>query len=81
LIAAGVDDAWKQNAKANDNAQYLNSTEDDGFQGCKQISGSPPLKIMKGAGKVDVQLGQSTHNLVYNQVFLVDCFQDQKWLC
>jgi hypothetical protein len=49
LIAAGVDDSWKQNPKVNDNAQYVNSTEDDGFQGCKQISGSPPLKIMKGA--------------------------------
>ncbi len=78
LIAAGVDDSWKQNPKANDNAQYLNSTEDDGFQGCKQISGSPPLKIMKGAVKVDMQLGQGTHTLFYNQVFLVDCFQDQK---
>jgi hypothetical protein len=33
LIAAGVDDFQKPNPKANDNAQDLNSTEDDGFQG------------------------------------------------
>ncbi len=33
LTAAGVDDFQKPNPKANDNAQDLNSTEDDGFQG------------------------------------------------
>jgi hypothetical protein len=33
LLGAGVDDFRKPNLKANDNAQDLNSTEDDGFQG------------------------------------------------
>ncbi len=48
------------------------------FKGLPQrMSGSPPPKIMKGAGKVKVQLGQGTHALVDNWLFLVDCFQDQ----